>query len=101
MSTEADRRRAAKAEARRTRVELDAEYVAEAAEARAVRSRRAVLMTRALHAPEGLTKYAYTKGMTKADAMAFWTDAKALGFVGLGTNDRGTKVFGLRSEVCK
>jgi hypothetical protein len=69
------------------------------AEAIRVQSRRDVIMTRALHAPEGLTAYAYTKGMTKADSMAFWTDAKALGFVGLGMNARGTKLFGLRSEV--
>ncbi len=100
MSAEADRLRAAKAEARRTNAEIEADYKAEAAEAAHVRSRRDVILTRALHAPEGLTAYAYTKGMVKADAMAFWTDAKALGFVGLGTNQRGTKLFGLRSEVC-
>ena len=99
MTTEAERRRAAKAEARRVRAELDAEYIAEAAEAKHVQARRNVILTRALHAPEGLTAYAYTKGMTKADSMAFWTDAKALGFIGLGTNQRGTKLFGLRSEV--
>lgn len=63
------------------------------------RSRRAVLMTRALHAPEGLTKYEYTKGMTKADALLFWGDSHALGFVRLGENSRGTKRYGLRSEV--
>lgn len=64
---------------------------------RVERSRQAVLLTRALHNPEGLTAYAYTKGMTKADALAFWNDAKALGFVVLGKNARGTKVLGLRS----
>lgn len=65
----------------------------------AAESRRGVLLTRALHAPEGLTAYGFTKGMSKADALAFWTDAKALGFVVLGKNERGTKVLGLRSEV--
>jgi len=61
------------------------------------RSRRAVLMTRALHNPEGLTPYAFTKGMTKADALMFWTDAKALGFITLGNSERGARTFGLRS----
>lgn len=64
---------------------------------RVIRSRRAVLMTRALHAPEGLTAYQFTKGMSKDDSLAFWNDAKALGLVGVGTNDRGTKVFALPS----
>lgn len=62
-------------------------------------SRRNVLMTRALNNPEGLTKYEYTKGFTKADSIRFWYDAGALGFVRLGTNTRGTARYGLRSEV--
>lgn len=62
-------------------------------------SRRAVLMTRALHAPGGLTAYEFTKGMGKDDSMRFWQDAKALHFVTLGKNERGTKLLGLRSEV--
>lgn len=64
------------------------------------RSRRAVILTRALHAPQGLTPYAYTRGMSKADALMFWTDAKALGLVRLGTSERGARTFGLRSEAC-
>lgn len=62
-------------------------------------SRRNVLMTRALHAPEGLTKYEYTKGFTKADSIKFWVDSHALGFVRLGVNARGTARYGLRSEA--
>lgn len=62
-----------------------------------IRSRRAVLMTRALHAPEGLTPYEFTKGMTKQDALQFWADAKALGFIGVGKSGRGTKLFALPS----
>lgn len=68
------------------------------ADARAL-LRQGMLMALALHNPEGLTAYGYTKGMTKADALAFWNDAKALGFVVLGRNARGTKLLGLRSEV--
>jgi len=62
-------------------------------------TRRNVLMTRALHNPDGLTKYEYTKGFTKADSIRFWVDAGALGFVRLGVNARGTAMYGLRSEV--
>lgn len=65
----------------------------------AEQSRRNVLLTRALHNPEGLTKYEFTKGFTKADAIRFWVDAGALGFVRLGVNSRGTAMYGLRSEV--
>lgn len=61
--------------------------------------RQATLMHRALHNPEGLTQYAYTKGMTKDDALQFWNDAKALGFVRLGTSAKGARTFGLRSEL--
>lgn len=68
-------------------------------EERRVRSRRAVIITRALNNPEGLTAYAYTKGMTKADALQFWNDAKALGLVTLGWSPRGARTLGLRSEV--
>lgn len=63
------------------------------------RGRQGVLSARALAHPEGLTKYAYTKGMTRGDALAFWTDAAELGFIKLGRNDRGTNVFGWRSTV--
>lgn len=63
------------------------------------RDRRAIIMTRALNNPEGLTPYAFTKGMTKADALMFWTDAKALGLITLGKSDRGARTFGLRSVV--
>lgn len=65
---------------------------------RIIRSRRAVLMTRALHNPEGLTPYQFTRGMSKNDSLAFWVDAKALGLVSVGTNSRGTKMFALPSE---
>lgn len=66
---------------------------------RIIRDRRATLLVRALRNPEGLTAYGFTKGMSKADALAFWNDAKAMGFVVLGKNERGTKLLGLRSEV--
>lgn len=62
-------------------------------------SRRNVYMTLALNNPAGLTKYQYTKNMAKRDALLFWVDAGVLGFVKLGANDRGTKLYGLRSEV--
>lgn len=68
---------------------------------RIIRSRRAVLLTRALHNPEGLTAYQFTRGMTKNDSLAFWTDARALGLVSVGVNSRGTKVFALPSEAEK
>ena len=70
-------------------------------EREAGRKRRGVLLTRALHNPAGLTKYEYTKGMVKIDAMAFWTDARELGFIKLGVNSRGTNLFGYRSEQCE
>ena len=76
----------------------EGEWPPSEAELRAARSRRGVLILRALHSPEGLTKYGYTKGMLKIDAMKFWTDARTLGFVKLGTNTRGTNLFGFRSE---
>jgi hypothetical protein len=60
--------------------------------------RRAVLMARALNYPEGLTKYEYTKGFTKADSIRFWADSHALGFIRLGNNLRGTARYGLPSE---
>lgn len=72
---------------------LDMECVA----CRAIRARRAVLLTRALHAPEGLTRYQYTRGMTKADALLFWADAKVLGFIPLGRTSRGQRLFALPS----
>jgi len=66
---------------------------------RRTRDRQGILITRALHAPEGLTAYAYTEGMTKADAQLFWADAKALGLRVVGSSDRG-KLLALPSEVC-
>jgi hypothetical protein len=62
-----------------------------------VRSRRAVLTTRAIHAPLGLTPYEFTKGMTKADSLAFWVDAKALGLVRVGKSKRSTPMYALPS----
>lgn len=64
-----------------------------------IRDRRAVLTVRALNNPEGATPYEFTKGMLKADALQFWVDAKALGFVGVGQNKRGTKLFALPNYV--
>lgn len=62
-----------------------------------IRSRRAVLLTRALHAPEGLTHYEFTRGMTKADSLAFWVDARALGLIVVGQSRRGAKLLALPS----
>lgn len=59
--------------------------------------RRNTLLHRALHNPAGLTPYAFTKGMTKADALMFWVDAKALGFKVVGVSPRGAKVLALPS----
>jgi len=56
-------------------------------------------MTRALHAPEGLTPYQFTRGMTKDDSLAFWVDAKALGLVVVGKSRHGAKVLALPSEA--
>jgi hypothetical protein len=64
---------------------------------RVIRSRRAVLMTRALHAPEGLTPYDFTRGMTKADSLAFWTDARALGLIRVGRSKRSAPMYALPS----
>jgi hypothetical protein len=64
---------------------------------RVIRSRRAVLLTRALHAPEGLTPYDFTRGMTKADSLAFWTDARALGLIRVGTSRRSAPMYALPS----
>ena len=65
-----------------------------------IRSRRAVLLTRALHAPEGLTPYEFTRGFSKSDALAFWADAKALGLIGVGKSKRGSRKFALPSYEC-
>lgn len=65
---------------------------------RVIRSRRAVLMTRAIHAPEGLTPYQFTRGMTKPDSLQFWVDAKALGLIVVGKSPRGAKLLALPSE---
>lgn len=69
----------------------------ECAACQAIRARRAVLLTRALHAPKGLTRYQYTRGMTKADALLFWVDAKALGFIVVGEQPSGGRLFALPS----
>lgn len=61
------------------------------------RSRRSVLLHRALHAPQGLTPYEFTRGMTKADALMFWTDARALGLITVGQSRRGARMFALPS----
>lgn len=62
-----------------------------------VRSRRSVILTRALHNPGGATPYEYTKGMLKDDALAFWNDAKALGLIVVGQSKRGAKLLALPS----
>lgn len=67
---------------------------------RRTRDRQGILITRALHAPEGLTAYAYTQGMSSADARLFWADAKALGLRVVADTERG-KLFALPSEVCE
>jgi hypothetical protein len=64
---------------------------------RAIRGRRAVLLTRALHAPEGLTPYEFTKGLSKADSLAFWTDARALGLIRVGKSKRSAPMYALPS----
>jgi len=63
--------------------------------------RRSLIMTRALHAPDGLTPYVFTRGMSKADALQFWNDAKALGLRVVGKSARGAKVLALPSAVCE
>lgn len=64
---------------------------------RVIRSRRAVLLTRALHAPAGLTPYDFTRGMTKADSLAFWADARALGLIRVGSSRRSAPMYALPS----
>jgi hypothetical protein len=59
--------------------------------------RQAVIFHRALHAPEGLTQYEFTKGMTKMDALKFWSDARLLGLISVGQSKRGAKLFALPS----
>lgn len=66
-----------------------------------IRSRRAVLTTKALHNPDGLSPYEFTRGMSKDDALQFWADAKALGFVSVGHSKRGAKLFALPSYAVK
>jgi hypothetical protein len=64
---------------------------------RVIRSRRAVILTRAMHNPNGLTPYEFTRGMTKADSLAFWTDAKALGLIRVGRSKRSAPTYALPS----
>lgn len=71
--------------------------IMDCASCRVIRSRRAVLLTRALHSPDGLTPYEFTRGMTKADSLAFWQDAKALGLVRVGTSRRSAPMYALPS----
>lgn len=78
-------------------VDHDGTHMDDCAPCRVIRSRRAVLLTRALHAPLGLTPYEFTKGFTKDDALAFWTDARALGLISVGQSRRGAKLFALPS----
>lgn len=77
--------------------EHDGTHMGDCAPCRVIRSRRAVLLTRALHHPEGLSPYEFTRGMTKADALMFWTDAKALGLITVGRSKRGARTFALPS----
>lgn len=69
----------------------------ECVQCKVIRSRRAVLLHRALHAPLGLTPYEFTRGFTKADALMFWTDAKALDLISVGKSKRGARQFALPS----
>lgn len=57
--------------------------------------RRPIILARARANPDGLTPYKFTKGMTKADALQFWNDAKALGLVVVGKSPRGAKILAL------
>lgn len=66
----------------------------------AVQARRATIMRRALHHPEGLPPHRYTKGMMKADALQFWVDARALGLISVGQTPRGAKLYALSSYEC-
>jgi len=60
--------------------------------------RRPIIYARARANPLGLTPYRFTKGMMKSDALAFWTDAKALGLIVVGTSPRGAKLLALDTE---
>lgn len=60
-------------------------------------NRRNAILTRALNAPEGLPPHRFTAGMSKADALQFWVDAKALNLMVVGKTERGAKLFALRS----
>lgn len=66
-------------------------------EACAAFRRQAIILTRALHAPEGLTQYEFTKGFGKVDALRFWSDAKLLGLIVVGQSRRGAKLLALPS----
>lgn len=73
------------------------DHPAECRPCKRVRSRRSVLLHRALHNPQGITPYEFTRGFTKEDALMFWTDARALGLVGVGRSKRGGRLFALPS----
>lgn len=65
------------------------------------RTRTALLMTRALHAPAGLTYYEFTKGFPKLDAEQFWVDAKAIGLRSIGRSRLGDLLLALPSKPAR
>ena len=80
-----------------TAVEHDGSHMDNCPACARIRSRRAVIMTRALHNPHGASPYEYTRGMSKEDALQFWVDARALGLVTVGHSKRGAKLLSLPS----
>lgn len=68
---------------------------------RATAKRRAELMTRALHAPAGLTYYEFTRGFPKAEAEQFWVDAKAIGLYSIGRSRLGDLLLALPSKPAR
>jgi hypothetical protein len=65
------------------------------------RTRRAELLTRALHEPAGLTYYEFTRGFPKREAEQFWVDAKALGFRSIGRSKLGDLLLALPSKAAR
>lgn len=66
-------------------------------EAVVARRRRALIRSRARRHPDGLTQYQFTRGMTRADALRFWGDARYLDLVVVGKSTRGASMLALRS----
>lgn len=64
---------------------------------RVTAARRSKLRARAILHPEGLPPHKFTAGFTKADALMFWTDAKAVGLVRVGITPRGARLFAFPS----